>query len=137
MLNPVKDSLRNDSSNNKSVVLKMMYKGIAFLFTGDLEREGEENLIGSGLNIQSQVLKVGHHGSHTSTSEEFLSHVKPAYAIISAGKDNNFGHPSPQVINALNNNEVKVLRTDIHGAVTFKIHGKDVKIYTTVPEEIY
>ena len=79
---------------------------------------------------------MGHHGSHTSTSEEFLSHVEPACHYI-CRKDNNFGHPSPQVINALNNNEVKVLRTDIHGAVTFKIHGKDVKIYTTKSRRRY
>ena len=93
-------------------------------------------MISSGIDIGAHVLKVGHHGSHTSTSREFLSKVRPLYSVISAGKDNNFGHPSPQVIELLKDNGATILRTDIHGAISFKISGKDVKIYTTIPGEL-
>ena len=136
VLNPVGDTQKNFSSNDNSVVLKMSYKGFDFLFTGDLEYEGERSLISSGIDIGAHVLKVGHHGSHTSTSREFLSKVRPLYSVISAGKDNNFGHPSPQVIELLKDNGATILRTDIHGAISFKISGKDVKIYTTIPGEL-
>ncbi len=136
VINPVKNEKTNYSSNNGSVVLKMNYKGISFLFTGDLEYEGEQSLISSEIDISSDVLKIGHHGSQSSTSEEFISKVKPSYGIISVGKDNNFGHPSPQVIELLKNGGVTVLRTDFSGAVSFKISDSSVKIYTTIPEEL-
>lgn len=136
VLNPVKNAKKNYSSNDGSVVLKMNYKDISFLFTGDLEYKGEQDLISSGIDIGAHVLKIGHHGSRTSTSEEFLSKVKPSYGIISAGMDNNFGHPSPQVIDLMKNSGVTVLRTDLSGAVSFKISGRSVKIYTSIPWEI-
>ncbi len=135
VLNPAGDTQKYCSSNDSSVVLKMSYKGMSFLFTGDLEYEGERSLINSGFDIRAHILKVGHHGSHTSTSAEFLTSVRPLYGIISAGEDNNFGHPSQQVIDLLKNSGVTILRTDLNGGVSVKISGKNVKIYTTIPEE--
>jgi competence protein ComEC len=136
VLNPVVDTQKDLSSNDNSVVLKMAYKGMKFLFTGDLEYEGERSLISSGIDIRAHVLKVGHHGSHTSTSQEFLSKVRPLYGVISAGKDNTFGHPSPQVLESLNDSGVTILRTDNHGAVSFKISRKGVRINTSIPGEL-
>lgn len=131
VLHPVKDAPFS-SGNNNSVVLKMSYKGISFLFTGDLEYEGEQSLISSKRDIRAHVLKIGHHGSATSTSEEFLSKVSPIYGVITVGADNNFGHPSPEVIKRLEERGITVFRTDINGAVTFKISRDRVKIYTTI-----
>lgn len=131
VLHPVKDAPFS-SGNNNSVVLKMSYKGISFLFTGDLEYEGEQSLISSKRDIRAHVLKIGHHGSATSTSEEFLSTVSPIYGVITVGADNNFGHPSPEVIKRLEERGITVFRTDINGAVTFKISRDRVKIYTTI-----
>lgn len=131
VLHPVKDE-PHSSGNDNSVVLKMSYNGVSFLFTGDLEYEGERSLISSGSDIKACVLKIGHHGSSTSTSEEFLSKVNPLYGVITVGADNNFGHPSPQVIDLLKERGITVFRTDINGAVSFKIFRDNVKIYTTI-----
>jgi len=112
----------------------MSYNGAKFLLTGDLEYEGEQSLVSSGNDIRAHVLKIGHHGSRTSTSREFLSKVSPIYGVISVGKDNNFGHPSPQVINLLEESGVTIFRTDYSGAVTFEILKDSVKIYTTISD---
>lgn len=128
VLNPAKHHLFDDDNDN-SVVLKMMYKGLSFLFTGDLSFEGEKDLIDE-CDIRSDVLKIAHHGSATSTSEEFLKKVDPKIAVISVGENNSFGHPSSRVLKLLEENKVKVFRTDIHGAVNFKIKGNNVRIYT-------
>lgn len=135
VLNPSRDStLANDNDN--SVVLKMTYDNMSFLFTGDLGFEGERQLLNSGLDLGAEVLKAGHHGSATSTSEEFLSRVNPTFAVISAGKDNNFGHPSPKVLDMLKQKGIKIFRTDLQGAVTFKIQKNNVKIFTSIPGEM-
>ncbi|NLZ53171.1 MAG: DNA internalization-related competence protein ComEC/Rec2 [Thermoanaerobacteraceae bacterium] len=131
VLHPVKDAPYS-SGNNNSVVLKMSYNSVSFLFTGDLEYEGEQSLISSRSDIKAHVLKIGHHGSLTSTSREFLSKVNPMYGVITVGADNKFGHPSPQVINLLKESGITVFRTDINGAISFKIFRDNVKIYTTI-----
>jgi len=131
VLHPVKD-VPHSSGNNNSVVLKLTYNGVSFLFTGDLEYEGEQSLISSERDISSLVLKIGHHGSSTSTSREFLSKVSPMYGVITVGVDNNFGHPSPQVLSLLEESGISVLRTDINGAISFKIFKDNVRIYTTI-----
>jgi competence protein ComEC len=114
----------------------MTYDNMSFLFTGDLGFEGERQLLNSGLDLGAEVLKAGHHGSATSTSEEFLSRVNPTFAVISAGKDNNFGHPSPKVLDMLKQKGIKIFRTDLQGAVTFKIQKNNVKIFTSIPGEM-
>ena len=87
--------------DNASVVVRLVYGDISFLLTGDVFGEGESALLDSGANIDSDVLKVGHHGSRSSSSGAFLEAVSPAIAIISAGEDNLFGHPHPETLEAL------------------------------------
>ena len=134
VLNPDPLAQGSQSSNENSVVLKMKYNDISFLFTGDLEYQVERELVASRLDIKADVLKVGHHGSRSSTSKEFLEKVQPTCAVISVGEDNNFGHPTPEVLNRLDENNVRIFRTDISGAIIFKISGQNVKIYKTINE---
>lgn len=99
-------AISKNSINNNALVLKLKYKDFTMLFTGDIEKEAEEILIKKyekTTKLKSSILKVGHHGSKTSTSEEFLNLIKPQIALIGVGKKNNFGHPSNEVIERLNN----------------------------------
>jgi len=117
----------NLSSNDRSGILKIVYGKSSFLFTGDAEIRVEDILIN---NYQSfldvDVLKVGHHGSKTCTSDEFLKFTSPKYALISAGLKNKFGHPHENVITKFNSNNVKILRTDKNGAVLLVSNGKQI-----------
>lgn len=133
VLSPDKKQNTISNENDNSVVLKMTYNGFRFLFTGDLSIEGENNIMGCDLDVKANILKLGHHGSSTSTSEEFLSNVQPDIAVISVGRDNTFGHPSSKVLDLLEKRKIKTYRTDIHGAVTFKTYRQSVKIFTAVP----
>lgn len=110
--------------NNNSVVIRLVYGDTSFLLAGDAAFEGEGRIIASGTDIKSNVLKVGHHGSRTSTSDKFLNEVKPEYAVISVGLRNKFGHPSQETLNRLYQHGVKILRTDLNGAVRFVSDGK-------------
>ncbi len=85
---------RMSNLNNSSLVIKVQYRLINMLLTGDAEKEEEGELLSSGINLQAEILKVGHHGSETSSTEEFLQAVKPALALISSGAGNTYGHPS-------------------------------------------
>jgi len=134
VLNPPKNKNMLDE-NDSSLVLRMGYKGFKFLFTGDLGIAAESELLESKLDLQANVLKVAHHGSSGSSSEKFLARVNPTFAIISVGKNNNYGHPSQDVINRLEQMKVRIYRTDIDGAVTFKINNNNVKIFTTINRE--
>ena len=102
--------------NNDSLVLRVQYFDTVFMFTGDLESDAEQVLVNSG-NLDSDVLKVGHHGSDTSTSEQFLNAVSPKIVVISVGAKNKYGHPRPEVIKRLKNAGVKILRTDRNGKI--------------------
>ncbi len=114
--------------NNRSGLLKIVYGNVSVLFTGDLEKEGESFYVASydGF-LESNVLKAGHHGSKSSTSEKFLQAVQPQYAIISAGAGNKFGHPDLEVLKRLNKFGVEIKRTDTQGAVIFSTDGKNIK----------
>ena len=116
------------NNNNTSVVNKLIYKNISFLFTGDLEADGEEELISKKANLKSDVLKVGHHGSKRSTTKKFLQVVKPKYGVISVGKDNKFGHPSLRVLKNLQQAGVKILRTDLDGEIKIVTNGEKLEI---------
>jgi competence protein ComEC len=117
----------NLSSNNTSGILKIIYGSTSILFTGDSEKMAENILIN---NYQSfldvDVLKVGHHGSNTSTSDDFLRYTSPQYALISAGTKNKFGHPHQNVISKFKSNNVKISRTDKDGAVIIVSDGKQI-----------
>jgi competence protein ComEC len=109
------------SGNNDSIVLYALVGGQTWLFTGDLEQEGEEALL-KEWNFQVDVLKVGHHGSNTSSSEAFLRDIKPNVSIILVGKNNRYGHPHMSVLHRLQMYSNTVWRTDIHGAITYRFY---------------
>jgi competence protein ComEC len=111
-----------DDLNNNSVVLRLRFGDISFLLTGDLAADGEEALLRRGGDLRATVLKVGHHGSDTSTTPPFLAAVRPAYAVISARAENSFGHPSPSL--QLRLAGVPFLRTDENGSVRFETDGR-------------
>lgn len=114
--------------NNSSAVLKLVYGEVGFLFTGDAETESEEEMLSSGQRLRAQVLKVGHHGSTTSTSEEFLEAISPEYAIISCAKDNKYGHPHDEIIERLKAHQVSIYRTDEEGTVHLICDGKQIEV---------
>lgn len=116
--------------NNSSIVLKVTFGDTSFLFTGDAEREEEQELLESGYDLESTVLKVGHHGSDTSTSYLFLRTVNPQYAVISVGADNTYGHPTEAVLSRLRDADVKTYRTDLQGTITAVSGGKKVTFQT-------
>lgn len=116
-------------SNTASIVARVVYKDTAFMLTGDSPKSIEEYLVLiEGENLESTVLKVGHHGSRTSTSEFFLAEVDPDYAVISAGADNSYGHPHLEVTDALFNFGVETLSTAESGNVIFWSDGTNVRI---------
>ena len=106
-----------DETNNTSIVLRVVYGGTSFLFTGDMESDAEIDLLESGVMLRSTVLKVGHHGSSTSTSYRFLREVAPKYAVISVGKDNQYDHPNEDVLSRLRDADVTLYRTDMQGDI--------------------
>lgn len=112
--------------NNTSIVLRVVYGETSFLFTGDAERDEEQDIINAGYTLDSTVLKVGHHGSETSTSYVFLREIMPKYAVISVGKDNSYGHPTEEVLSRLRDADAKVYRTDMQGDVICTSDGKAV-----------
>lgn len=125
------------SENELSNVYRVTYGNASFLFTGDLVKEKEKELIRKH-NVRSSVLKVGHHGSKTSSSEPFLSAVQPKWAVISVGDGNSFGHPNRETLQALENHGIKVYRTDQNGAVTFRTDGDVMRVDSWIrPSEGY
>lgn len=106
--------------NNQSIVVHLTYKASTFLFTGDAEEKSEKDITA---DIEADVLKVCHHGSSTSSSEEFLKRVDPMYAVISCGKNNEYGHPHSEVIERLYDNDITVYRTDEEGTLICTTEG--------------
>lgn len=113
-----------ENLNNYSSIIKVTYGKISFLFTGDAESDLEDEVINKSYNLKSDILKVGHHGSSTSTSKEFLSKIDPSIAIISVGEDNTYGHPTKETLNTLSN--IKVYRTDINGTIIISSNGESI-----------
>ena len=114
------------SAHDEMVVARLVYGNNSFLLTGDMEDNLESFLLSFGGSIKSDVLKVGHHGSKTSTSEKFLGLVNPGLAIISAGKNNKYGHPHQEVTERLARFEIPVLRTDEKGTIILKSDGEKI-----------
>lgn len=135
VLSPPKDFYFEDGNNN-SVVIRLLYGEVSFLFTADMEFEGEYNILQKyGGEIQSTILKVGHHGSSTSTSDEFLSYVQPEIAVIQVGKYNGFGHPYTGTLAKFSDAGIEVFRTDKVGYVEIKTDGETFGIKTQYPQE--
>ena len=119
------------NENDNSSVIYTELNNYKFLFMGDAGTKVEEDLI-EMYNLQNiDVLKVGHHGSKTSSSKEFIDEIKPNYSIISVGKNNRYGHPNKEVLNTLE--DTKIYRTDQDGSIMFKINKDELKIKTCIP----
>ena len=117
---------KSDEPNNTSIVIHVQYGKTSFLFTGDAELSEETEIIEYGYNIDCDVLKVGHHGSHTSTGYRWLRESSPKYAVISVGKDNEYGHPTEAVLSKLRDADVKVYRTDMQGHIVCSSDGENI-----------
>ncbi|MEW9667331.1 DNA internalization-related competence protein ComEC/Rec2 [Ammoniphilus sp. 3BR4] len=120
----------NYSDNDRSLVLLLEAYGFRVLFTGDLEEKGEEELLEQQILEKIHVLKVAHHGSNSSTTSEWLHTAQPDFSVISAGRNNRYGHPHQEVLNRIKDINSGILRTDQHGAVTVEISLNDMKVWT-------
>ena len=118
--------------NNYSVVIQMIYGNTKFIFTGDAEKESENEIIEycerNRFNISADVLKAGHHGSSTSSRQEFINLVQPSAAVIMCGKDNSYNHPNPQTVNRFESAGAEVLRTDIYGDIVIISDGRNLSV---------
>jgi competence protein ComEC len=121
-LNPPQNS-RFSSANENSVVLEFTHNRFAALLTADLEKAGEMEIISNTENLRIQLLKVAHHGSRTSTSDAFLNRTHPRWAVISAGQNNPYGHPSDEVLARLLRYRARPISTIDEGAITFETDG--------------
>jgi competence protein ComEC len=116
--------LSPSKANDGGIVMRLTYGQASMLFMADVTNKIETHLVGlDGMALDSDLLKVGHHGSRTSTGDAFIKAVTPAAAVISVGGSNRYGHPTQDVINTLKNNNVKTLRTDEEGTVVFVSDG--------------
>ena len=127
---PATTALEQGERNNDSVVMRMRDGAVGLILTGDIERASEKSILAEGGDLAADFLKVAHHGSKTSTTEDFLSAVHPKFAAISVGEDNSFGHPSPEVLDRLRSSGVAVFRTDRDGAITAVTDGRTIRVTT-------
>lgn len=126
-LGPQKDYT---DANDNSLVVQLAYGKNRFLFMGDAEEEAEKDILEKQYDLECDVLKVGHHGSYTATSDDFLQASNPVYAVISCGKDNSYGHPHAEVISKLEEDDVQIYRTDTMGTIQAVSDGENVKLST-------
>ena len=119
--------------NDDSLAMRITYHERSFLLTGDMEKPTELRAVSDGCSLRADVLKVGHHGSNTSSTDPFLDAVSPTFAVISDGFENSFHHPHPQVLRRLEARHVPVFRTDTEGLVTFRTDGRTISIETYRP----
>lgn len=126
---PTKPFLTESAINNSSIVAKLMYNQFSMLLTGDAEKDSEARMVKTyGAELNSNILKAGHHGSNTSSSPAFLKAVKPEVAVISVGVNNDYHHPHPSTLKKYTDAKLKVYRTDIEGTITITSDGKTYKI---------
>lgn len=115
-----------DDLNESSLCFRVVYENTAFMFTGDAEDHTESSLLSSGKPLKSNVLKAGHHGSSTSNTVNFVNAVSPEYAVVSCGKNNDYGHPHRETVRIFENAGIKMLRTDEKENIVFVSDGKEV-----------
>lgn len=124
------NSLKYSGANNYSMGIILRHGSNSFLFTGDAEKLAEEEMLQSGRLQHVKVYKAGHHGSDTSSSEDFLKVVSPDYAVIMCGEGNSYGHPSPVIVDRLSEYARKIYRTDQCGSIIFESDGSTLQIRT-------
>lgn len=140
VLNPLKfeiDSLAQQSLNESSLVLKLIYRNVRVLFTGDSGNEVEQRMAEQGLDVSADILKVGHHGSPGSSGAQFIDRVNPKYAAISVGENNRYGHPSQFVVDRIEEKGALLFRTDECGAVIASSYGSSFTVKTMLPAGRY
>jgi competence protein ComEC len=139
VLNPpvIKESQRVNQNpsflNNHSLVMKIQFKQIAILLTGDIEQEAEYRIMRKGFPIKANLLKIPHHGSASSSTQAFLGSVRPTYAILSVSEQNAGGLPHPEVLRRYERLGTRILRTDEQGAVAIVTDGERIEIETSRP----
>ena len=124
------ENISSDNLNDYSPIIKITFFNNSFLFTGDAEISTEDTVLSQNNNLNCDILKVGHHGSSTSTSTDFLISTNPSVAIISVGKNNSYGHPTSETLSLLNSYNIRTIRTDINGTVIAISDGKNINIST-------
>lgn len=125
---PVHDDYTN--LNNYSIVFRLTHGSRSFLFTGDIERAAESDILNSGQYINCDVLKVGHHGSTSSSTPAFIEAVSPEYAVIEVGEGNSYGHPKEEVVNRLRAHDCVIYTTMLNGNIVFVSDGENFAIHT-------
>lgn len=118
-----------ESANDYSIVIKLEYGDTSFLLTADAESISETEMLNKNLNLKSDVLKLGHHGSKTSTTQKFLDEVNPEYAVISVGRYNRYGQPNKSVMNRLKKAGITVYKTDTQGSIVAISDGENISFY--------
>lgn len=130
-------TVQSNNLNNMSVVLKITYGDTEFLFQGDAESKIENDLLRSDYDIDVDVLKVGHHGSKTSSTDKYLDATSPRIAIISSGYGNNYGHPNGTILQRLEQEGITAFSTFLNGDITVSSDGKIITVYTQNNNEVY
>lgn len=131
ILSPPPDYVPGDiPTNNDSLAMRITYKRRSFLLTGDMEKPMELRLLADGQPLDADVLKVGHHGSNTSSIDPFLDAVHPSFAVISDGFENSFHHPHPQVLARLARHQAAIFRTDLEGLISVRTDGQRISVET-------
>ncbi|WZL73883.1 ComEC/Rec2 family competence protein [Clostridiaceae bacterium 35-E11] len=123
--------------NNYSIVIKLTHGDNTFLFTGDAEKISEEEMMNKRFDLSADVLKLGHHGSHSSTTPKFLDRVNPQYAVIMVGKENDYKHPHKEVMDQLKDKGIKVYRTDQNGTIVITSDKKSLTFHGTIGDYRY
>jgi competence protein ComEC len=122
------------SENNASLVLRVRYGARVFLLTGDIERAAEAALVAAGDTLKSDVVKVAHHGSRTSSSDSFIAATRPSVAVVSVGNASPFGHPDKNVVARWRASGAQVLQTGRRGTITLSTDGEDLRVETYARE---
>jgi len=131
------DNLEAVSDNNHSLVLRVIYGDRKFLLTGDIEKETEAFLLNMPVFLQTDVIKVAHHGSRTSSMQEFVNLTKAKVAVISVGKESPYEHPHEEVVERWKNTGAKVLTTGENGTISVSTDGRDLQLKTFNKEKFY
>jgi beta-lactamase superfamily II metal-dependent hydrolase len=129
ILSPLKEDY-GSNLNNYSVGILLTHGENKFIFTGDSEKEAEKDIVNTKINIDADLMKMGHHGSTTSNSKEFLDKILPEIGVITCGVDNSYGHPHQEILDTLTKRNVKTYRTDLQGNIIVTSDGKNIEVVT-------